>query len=48
MRAIIRTKGPPYDERVVGQLEALLNRVDSLREGAFRPFSEQPYVRALL
>jgi hypothetical protein len=48
MKAIVRTKGPPYDERVAGQLEALLNRVNSLHEGAFRPFTEQPYVRALL
>ena len=30
------------------QLESVLNRVDQLKEGAFRPFSEQPLIRAVL
>jgi hypothetical protein len=31
-----------------GQLEMLLHRIDELRDGAFRPFSQQPLVRAML
>jgi hypothetical protein len=30
------------------QLEGILNRIDQLKEGAFRPFLEQPVVRAVL
>ena len=45
--AIVRTKGFE-DGRLAGQLEALLNRVNSLQGGAFRPFTQQPAVRALL
>jgi hypothetical protein len=48
MEALVCTKGYEDDGRVSGQLEALLKRVDSLREGAVRPFIEQQYVRALL
>ena len=44
---IIRSKGFE-DGRLSGQLEALLDRVKSLREGAFSPFYDQPVVRALL
>jgi hypothetical protein len=34
--------------RYAEQLETLLSRVDQLKDGAFRPFSQQPLVRALL
>ncbi|MCI0467280.1 MAG: hypothetical protein L0Y57_09805 [Beijerinckiaceae bacterium] len=44
---IIRSKGLE-DGRLSGQLEALLDRVRSLREGAFSPFYDQPVVRAML
>jgi hypothetical protein len=50
---VICAKGPCATEsddggRRAGQLEALLVRVDGLREGAFSPLSQQPLVRALL
>jgi hypothetical protein len=50
---VICAKGPCAKEsddggRRAGQLEALLVRVDGLREGAFSPLSQQPLVRALL
>jgi hypothetical protein len=35
-------------ERLAGQLELLLRRVEELRDGAFSPFSQQPLVRAML
>ncbi len=35
-------------ERLAGQLELLLRRVEELRDGAFTPFSQQPVVRAML
>jgi hypothetical protein len=41
--AIVRTKGFE-DGRLAGQLD----RVNSLHGGAFRPFTQQPAVRALL
>ncbi|MCI0736185.1 MAG: hypothetical protein L0Y50_07930 [Beijerinckiaceae bacterium] len=47
MTEIIRSKGFE-DGRLSGQLEALLDRVKSLRDGAFSPFYDQPVVRALL
>jgi hypothetical protein len=34
--------------RYAEQLETLWSRVDQLNDGAFRPFSQQPLVRALL
>lgn len=50
---VIRAQGPCAKESDdggcrAGQLEALLVRVDGLREGAFSPLSQQPLVRALL
>jgi hypothetical protein len=45
---IIRAKDKEGNVYLAGQLEALLNRVDQLNDGAFRPFSQQPLVRALL
>ncbi len=50
---VICAKGPCAKEsddggRRAGQLEAVLVRVDGLREGAFSPLSQQPLVRALL
>jgi hypothetical protein len=50
---VIRAQGPCAKEsddvgRRARQLEALLVRVDALREGAFSPLSQQPLVRALL
>ncbi|TMJ94922.1 MAG: hypothetical protein E6G77_21775 [Alphaproteobacteria bacterium] len=35
-------------ERLAGQLELLVRRVEELRDGAFTPFSQQPLVRAML
>ena len=35
-------------ERLAGQLELMLRRVEELRDGAFSPFSQQPVVRAML
>jgi hypothetical protein len=35
-------------ERLAGQLELLLRRVEELRDGAFSPLSQQPLVRAML
>jgi hypothetical protein len=53
MDGIISAKGPrPKDldqgGSPAGQLEALLVRIDELREGAFSPLSQQPLVRALI
>jgi hypothetical protein len=50
---IICAKGPcgkDLDDggRRAGQLETLLIRVDDLRDGAFSPLTQQPFVRALL
>jgi hypothetical protein len=35
-------------ERIAGQMELMLRRVEELRDGAFSPFSQQPLVRAML
>ena len=43
-RKMTRDSNPRYAE----QLETLWSRVDQLNDGAFRPFSQQPLVRALL
>lgn len=48
--AIVRTKGVEaraHDWKPA-QLEALLQRVDDLHQGAFSPLSQQPFIRALL
>jgi len=36
------------DEKRVGQLERILNEIESLREGAFAPLTSQPIVKAVL
>jgi hypothetical protein len=40
--------GSDSNPRYAEQLESLWSRVDQLKDGAFRPFSQQPLVRALL
>ena len=38
----------PMDAKRAVQIEVLLNRVQTIREGAFSPISQQPLIRALL
>ena len=47
---LVHLKGCADDEykRVLSQLEALVDRIKSLRVGVFAPFSQQPLVRAVL
>jgi len=50
---ILQAKGPFHSLNLphgtsIEQLEALLARVDNLKEGAFSPISQQPPIRALL
>jgi hypothetical protein len=46
--AIVHAKGEPGGAPLAGQLEALRDRAERLREGAFAPYSQQPLLRALL
>lgn len=46
--AILRSKGDSGQGLLVGQLEALRERIERLREGAFAPYSQQPLLKALL
>jgi hypothetical protein len=45
---MITAKGAEGGDKLAGQLEILLNRIQSLKEGAFAPLSSQPFVKALL
>jgi hypothetical protein len=45
---IIEARKSTDGERLAGQLELMLRRVEELRDGAFSPFSQQPVVRAML
>jgi len=45
---LIETKGSAAFASLAAQIEAMMDRVRSLKEGAFAPFSEQPVVRAVL
>jgi len=47
-RALLRAQGLKGTESCQKQLESLLREVAAIREGAFRPFSHQPVVQALL
>ena len=47
-RALQRAQGLKGTESCQKQLETLLREVAAIREGAFRPFSHQPVVQALL
>lgn len=47
MDEIIKSKGSPASGRS-GQWESLLDRVNALRDGAFRPFLQQPLFGAIL
>jgi hypothetical protein len=46
-RLLLRAAGPSQKD-AAEQLDALVDRVAKLREGAFAPYSEQPLVRAVL
>ena len=48
MRDLEKARLQAQDDHSEKQLELLLKRVDSLREGAFAPYSEQPIVQAVL
>ena len=45
---IMEAKKSADGERLAGQMELMLRRVEELRDGAFSPFSQQPLVRAML
>lgn len=45
---IVEARKSADGERLAGQLELMLRRVEELRDGAFSPFSQQPVVRAML
>jgi hypothetical protein len=45
---IVAAKASPNGQRLAGQLETLLRRVEELRDGAFTPFTQQPVVKAIL
>lgn len=46
--ARLRAQGGQGKDACIGQLDSLLKAVSDEREGAFRPFSQQPVVQALL
>jgi len=46
--AIVHAKGEPGGGALASRLEALRDRAERLREGAFAPYSQQPLLRALL
>lgn len=46
--AALRAKGEPGGATLASQLDALRSRVESLREGAFAPYSQQPLLKAAL
>lgn len=46
--ARLRAQGRQGKDACIGQLDSLLKAVSDEREGAFRPFSQQPVVQALL
>lgn len=46
--AILRARGKSDAGNLVSQLEALRERMERLREGAFAPYSQQPLLKAIL
>ncbi|HQR20477.1 MAG TPA: hypothetical protein PLE54_11750 [Burkholderiaceae bacterium] len=46
--AALRAKGEPGGAPLASQLEALRDRVERLRDGAFAPYSAQPLLKAVL
>lgn len=45
---LVKVKGDGGSPPLANQIEIMVNEVQSLRRGAFAPFTEQPVVRALL
>ena len=46
--AILRAKGEAGNTALVNQLDALRDRIERLRDGAFAPYSQQPLLKAVL
>ena len=46
--ALLRAQGQPEKRDYIDQLRTLLAEIAKIREGAFRPFSQQPVVQSLL
>lgn len=46
--AILRAKGESGSGPLVSQLDALRDRIERLRDGAFAPYSQQPLLKAVL